>query len=245
MIKAMGGRENKDKFCVAREQMLRLDLKGRDITNPDVLKVMAEVPREEFIPESYFSQAYTDGPLPIGMGQTISQPYIVALMTQELRCNRNCEVLEIGTGSGYQTAVLGKLVKKEYKLIISDDENKNGSFVAHLVKLEDSLFLDVFPDEFPCDTEDPNKTDWLYNVFFLVPVHTFIKIDSIEPQLKMRLTDDDKMAELLKEDPNAVEHTSIEDRLILTASTKELQAFVLEYADDNRVFTDEIVLGRK
>jgi hypothetical protein len=135
--------------------------------------------------------------------------------------------------------------KKEYKLIISDDENKKGSFVAHLVKLEDSLFLDVFPDEFPCDTEDPNKTDWLYNVFFLVPVHTFIKIDSIEPQLKMRLTDDDKMAELLKEDPNAVEHTLVEDKLILTASTKELQAFVLEHADDNRVFTNEVVLNRR
>jgi hypothetical protein len=135
--------------------------------------------------------------------------------------------------------------KKEYKLIISDDENKKGSFVAHLVKLEDSLFLDVFPDEFPCDTEDPNKTDWLYNVFFLVPVHTFIKIDSIEPQLKMRLTDDDKMEELLKEDPNAVKHTLMEDRLILTASTEELQAFVLKYADDSRVFPDEIVLNRR
>jgi len=116
MIKAMGGRENKDKFCVAREQMLRLDLKGRDITNPDVLKVMAEVPREEFVPESHFSQAYADGPLPIGMGQTISQPYIVALMTQELWVNPDSEVLEIGTGSGYQTAVLSKLVKKVYTI---------------------------------------------------------------------------------------------------------------------------------
>lgn len=112
----MGGRENKDKFAAARERMLRLDLKGRDITNPDVLKVMAEIPREEFIPQSYFSQAYADGPLPIGMGQTISQPYIVALMTQELRVNRDCEVLEIGTGSGYQTAVLSKLVKKVYTI---------------------------------------------------------------------------------------------------------------------------------
>jgi len=112
----MYGRENKDKFDKAKEQMLRLDLKGRDITNPDVLKVMVEVPREEFIPESYFSQAYADGPLPIGMGQTISQPYIVALMTQELRCNPDSEVLEIGTGSGYQTAVLSKLVKKVYTI---------------------------------------------------------------------------------------------------------------------------------
>ena len=113
------------------------------------------------------------------------------------------------------------------------------------MKLENSLFLDVFPDEFPCDTEDPNKIDWLYNVFFLVPVHTFIKIDSIGPQLKMRLTDDDKMEELLKEDPNAVKHMSIEDRFILTASTEELQAFVLKYADDSRVFPDEIVLNRR
>ncbi len=135
--------------------------------------------------------------------------------------------------------------KNAYKLIVSDDKGKKGSFVAHLVKLENSLFLDVFPDEFPCDTEDPNKIDWLYNVFFLVPVHTFIKIDSIEPQLKMRLTDDDKMAELLKEDPNAVKHMSIEDKLILTASTEELQAFVLKYADDSRVFPDEIVLNRR
>jgi protein-L-isoaspartate(D-aspartate) O-methyltransferase len=94
--------------------MLRHDLKGRDITNERVLKVMAEVPREEFVPESYSSQSYNDGPLPIGMGQTISQPYIVALMTQALWINPNCEVLEIGTGSGYQTAVLSKLAKKVY-----------------------------------------------------------------------------------------------------------------------------------
>ncbi len=135
--------------------------------------------------------------------------------------------------------------KNAYRLVLSDKDGQKGSFVAHLVKLENSLFLDVFPDEFPCDTEDPNKIDWLYNVFFLVPVHTFIKIDSIGPQLKMRLTDDDKMEELLKEDPNAVKHMSIEDRFILTASTEELQAFVLKYADDSRVFPDEIVLNRR
>jgi protein-L-isoaspartate(D-aspartate) O-methyltransferase len=77
---------------------------------------MAEVPREEFIPQSHRSQAYNDGPLPIGNDQTISQPYIVALMTQELRVNSECEVLEIGTGSGYQTAVLSKLAKKVYTI---------------------------------------------------------------------------------------------------------------------------------
>jgi len=140
-----------------------------------------------------------------------------------------------------------------YNLVLSDEEGKKGSFVAHLVKLEDSLFLDVFPDEFPCDTDDPNKVEWAYNSLFLIPAHAFIKIDSIGPQLKMRLTDDEKiMEELLEDDPNAVKHTfiedritSIENRLILTASTKELQAFVLKYAGDKRVFTNEFVLNRR
>jgi protein-L-isoaspartate(D-aspartate) O-methyltransferase len=116
IIKDMLGRENKDKFGAVKERMLRYDLRGRDITDPRVLAVMTEVPREEFIPNSYKSQAYADGPLPIGLGQTISQPYIVALMTQVLQVNRDCEVLEIGTGSGYQTAVLSKLVKKVYTI---------------------------------------------------------------------------------------------------------------------------------
>jgi protein-L-isoaspartate(D-aspartate) O-methyltransferase len=105
-----------DRFAKAHERMLTRDLMGRDITNQDVLRVMGEVRREEFVPPAYESQAYADGPLPIGMGQTISQPYIVALMTQELKVNRDCEVLEIGTGSGYQTAVLSKLVKKVYTI---------------------------------------------------------------------------------------------------------------------------------
>ncbi|MFC1634655.1 protein-L-isoaspartate(D-aspartate) O-methyltransferase [Planctomycetota bacterium] len=101
-------------FAKAKERMLRWDLKGRGITDPRVLAVMAEVPREEFVPSSYRSQAYNDGPLPIGLDQTISQPFIVALMTEVLRVDPDCEVLEIGTGSGYQTAVLSKLVKKVY-----------------------------------------------------------------------------------------------------------------------------------
>ena len=116
MIEIMHRRRNEDKFEAARQRMLKWDLKGRDITDPHVLSAMIEVPREEFIPDSHRSQAYTDGPLPIGLNQTISQPYIVALMTQELRVNQESEVLEIGTGSGYQTAVLSKLVKKVYTI---------------------------------------------------------------------------------------------------------------------------------
>jgi protein-L-isoaspartate(D-aspartate) O-methyltransferase len=114
IITGMNGWKNRDRFAKSRQRMLKEDLQGRDITDPHVLKVMAEIPREEFIPEPYKSQAYADGPVPIGMDQTISQPYIVALMTQELRVDSDCEVLEIGTGSGYQTAVLSSLVKKVY-----------------------------------------------------------------------------------------------------------------------------------
>lgn len=113
---AMLGRHKKGSLGSDRQRMLDWDLKGRDITDPRVLAAMADVPREEFVPDSRQSQAYADGPLPIGQGQTISQPYIVALMTQELRVDRECDVLEIGTGSGYQTAILSKLAKKVYTI---------------------------------------------------------------------------------------------------------------------------------
>jgi hypothetical protein len=135
--------------------------------------------------------------------------------------------------------------EKAYKLIFTDKEGKKGTFVAHLVKLDNRLFLDVYPSEPPWDEKDPNKVEWLHNTFFFIPVHTFIKVNGIEPQLKLQLTDDEEFKKLLKEDPNAVEHTSIEDRLVLTAPTKELQAFVLKYADDSRVFTKEGILNRK
>ncbi len=135
--------------------------------------------------------------------------------------------------------------KNAYKLIFTDEEGMKGSFVAHLVKLQDKLFLDIFPSELPWNPEDPNKMDWPYNSLFLIPAHTFVKIDSIEPQLKLRLTLESKMEELLKENPSALEHTTVGDKLVLTGSTKELQAFVLKYADDERVFTDQVTLSRK
>jgi len=112
----MHKKQNNNAFETARQRMLKWDLKGRDITDPRVLAEMIEVPREEFVPNSHKSQAYNDGPLPIGQGQTISQPYIVALMTQALQINKNHNVLEIGTGSGYQTAILSKLAQKVYTI---------------------------------------------------------------------------------------------------------------------------------
>jgi len=105
-----------DGWALAREHMLRFDLRGRDITDPKVLQIMAQIPRQRFVPAEYEGQAYDDGPLPIGMDQTISQPYIVALMTQALAVTPDCEVLEIGTGSGYQTAVLARLARKVYTM---------------------------------------------------------------------------------------------------------------------------------
>ena len=132
-----------------------------------------------------------------------------------------------------------------YKLIFSDKDAQKGLFDAYLVKLKEHLFLDIYPSEPPWEQEDPNKLKWPFNTLFLVPVHTFIKIDSLEPKLKMRLTLEDEMKKLLEEDPNAVQHTFAEDKLVLTASTKELQAFVLKYANDKRLFADETVLARK
>ncbi len=93
-------------------------LRHADITDKNVLRAMAAVPRHEFVPERYLEQAYEDHPLPIGHGQTISQPYIVALMTQLLELKRGDKVLEIGTGSGYQTAILAELTDKVYSVEI-------------------------------------------------------------------------------------------------------------------------------
>ncbi|MHC4458535.1 MAG: hypothetical protein ACYS0I_15905 [Planctomycetota bacterium] len=133
-----------------------------------------------------------------------------------------------------------------YKLTFSDNEDKKGAFVAHLVKLENRIFLDLYPEDLPSgQANEPNTVERPYNVFFFMPVHTFLKVSSIEPQLKMQLTDDEELEKLLQEDPNAVEYTSVEDILVLTASTKELQEFVIKYADDSRVFSKEIILNRK
>jgi protein-L-isoaspartate(D-aspartate) O-methyltransferase len=96
--------------------MLAHDLEGRGIKDPDVLRVFAQLPREQFVPEEQRLRAYADEPLFIGGNQTISQPYIVALMTELLRLDNTCDVLEIGTGSGFQTAVLAKLARRVYTI---------------------------------------------------------------------------------------------------------------------------------
>jgi protein-L-isoaspartate(D-aspartate) O-methyltransferase len=104
--------------AAARGRMVDTQLLGRDIRNPAVLEAMRHVPRHEFVPEHLRDRAYEDGPLPIGAGQTISQPYIVAYMTQAIEPARTDRVLEIGTGSGYQAAVLAELVNEVYTIEI-------------------------------------------------------------------------------------------------------------------------------
>src|SRR5438094_10173210 len=97
---------HQDSLATARRTMIDRDLRGRGIKDPRVLSVMEAVPRHLFVPENLRLSAYEDRPLPIDEGQTISQPYIVAYMSELLELRGNEKVLEIGTGSGYQTAVL-------------------------------------------------------------------------------------------------------------------------------------------
>jgi protein-L-isoaspartate(D-aspartate) O-methyltransferase len=105
-------------WAVARAEMVRRQLRGRDIVDPRVLDAMGRVERHLFVPESARSAAYEDMPLTIGQGQTISQPYIVAFMTQALEVQPDHRVLEVGTGSGYQAAILAELVKELYTIEI-------------------------------------------------------------------------------------------------------------------------------
>ena len=101
-----------------RQQMVRLQLRARGVKDDRVLAAMEKVPREEFVPANERARAYEDGPLPIGEGQTISQPYIVAVMTELLEVKETDKVLEIGTGSGYQAAVLAELTPNVYTIEI-------------------------------------------------------------------------------------------------------------------------------
>jgi len=107
---------NSDKLQSLREKMVETQLKARGIYDPRVLDAMRRIPRHEFVPPQHRHLAYEDQALEIGENQTVSQPYIVALMTQMLRLSGHERVLEVGTGSGYQTAVLCALVEHVYTL---------------------------------------------------------------------------------------------------------------------------------
>jgi protein-L-isoaspartate(D-aspartate) O-methyltransferase len=107
-----------DQYALKRKQMVEQDIRSRGIQSSVVLSVMGRVPRHLFVDAAYRHRAYDDHPLPIGEAQTISQPYVVALMTEALRLRPADRVLEIGTGSGYQAAVLAEIVKEVYTIEI-------------------------------------------------------------------------------------------------------------------------------
>jgi protein-L-isoaspartate(D-aspartate) O-methyltransferase len=118
MVVAGSATQTPDLYVKEREKMVDEDIRMRGIENPLVLDAMRVVPRHAFVLDEYLNQAYADHPLPIGYGQTISQPYIVALMSEALHVEAGSRVLEIGTGSGYQAAVLAQMGVEVYTVEI-------------------------------------------------------------------------------------------------------------------------------
>jgi len=116
-----GGATADDAFARQREEMVARGIEARGVSDPAVLQAMRTVPRHRFVPDDYVGAAYADRPLPIGYGQTISQPYIVAFMTETLQVDEDSVVLEVGTGSGYQAAVLSPIVKRVYTIEIIEE----------------------------------------------------------------------------------------------------------------------------
>jgi protein-L-isoaspartate(D-aspartate) O-methyltransferase len=121
------------KYREARKEMVSTQIRLRGVSNKDVLSAMIEVPRHSFVPKKLVSQAYEDHPIPIGQGQTISQPYVVALMTESLKLKGDERVLEIGTGSGYQAAILSRVAKEVYSIEIKERLYKKASKVLQLM----------------------------------------------------------------------------------------------------------------
>jgi protein-L-isoaspartate(D-aspartate) O-methyltransferase len=119
----------KKTFTEERESMVTTQIKSRGIKDAHVLEAMKKVPRHVFVPENMRKFAYNDEPLPIGKGQTISQPYIVAYMTEVLQLSCEGRILEVGTGSGYQAAVLAEIAKEVFTVEIIDELSKNAQDV--------------------------------------------------------------------------------------------------------------------
>ena len=112
---------SEDQYARERKRMVREQLESRDISDPEVLAAFRSVRRHLFVPEEYRTYAYADRPLPIGHDQTISQPYIVAFMTEALNLEAGEKVLEVGTGSGYQAAILAEICREVYTVEIIEE----------------------------------------------------------------------------------------------------------------------------
>lgn len=139
-------------FDEQRKAMVETQIKARGIKDKKVIAAMLKVPRHEFIPDNYRLEAYSDYPLPIGEEQTISQPYIVALMTELLELNGNEKVLEIGTGSGYQAAILAEIARE----VISIERKAGLSLTAkHILSKYKNIKLIVGNGAKGYDKESP------------------------------------------------------------------------------------------
>jgi protein-L-isoaspartate(D-aspartate) O-methyltransferase len=117
----------RDEFHILRERMVDEQIVAREVLDPRLLAVMRFVPRHLFVPVDELTWAYADGPLPIGHGQTISQPYIVALMTELLQVESTQRILEIGTGSGYQAAILGQMAAEVHTIEVIPELAENAA----------------------------------------------------------------------------------------------------------------------
>ena len=122
-----------DQFVALRDRMVDQQIRARGVVDPRVLAAVRQVPRHLFIPQHLWDQAYNDYPLPIGADQTISQPYIVALMTEILEVKETDRILELGTGSGYQAAILAELAAQVFSI------DRMGDLARHAKEMLDSL----------------------------------------------------------------------------------------------------------
>lgn len=145
----------------------------------------------------------------------------------------------------WKFSIYEELPFKAYKLDYIDQEDRKGSFIAVLMKLDNTLFFNVFPDKKPWGTEDPNNIAFFYNTLFFVPANTILRVDAIEPYLLIRLTQASDFTELIQDHPGEIELKQSENTIVLTSSTKELQEFIMKYSDDKRMFPGEIKLIRK
>ncbi|MFC1762090.1 hypothetical protein ACFL6U_08415 [Planctomycetota bacterium] len=134
---------------------------------------------------------------------------------------------------------------KLYLLSLKNDGERKGLFLAGLIKLDDRYYLDLFPAKYPSGVTDIDTLPLPFNALFMTPLHTFMRVQFEENQLKLSLTDDDSMEKLFKAHPDAVDYLEVhDDQLLLTASTCALQTFVKRYAEDERLFEEATSLQR-
>lgn len=148
---------DKDKYYAKRQQMVNEQIIARGIDSPEVIKAMRKVPRHFFIPKAKRHSSYIDSPVPIGEGQTISQPFIVALMTQILEPAPGHRILEIGTGSGYQAAILAELAAEVYTIEIIESLGRRAEKTLKILGYE-NIFVKIgngykgWPEKAPFDS---------------------------------------------------------------------------------------------